>query len=55
MQRRDERTWMLRDVLAAAKEEPITQHSQDAEGAFILAPTTLPCPPALKGIHSIFW
>jgi hypothetical protein len=49
MQRRDERTWMLRDLLAAAQEAPITQHSQDDEGAYILAPTTLPFTPSLKG------
>ena len=49
MARRDERTWVLRDLLAAAKEAPITQHSQDDEGAYILAPTTLPCPPAILG------
>ena len=49
MVRRDERTWLLRDVLAAAKEEPISQHSKDEEGTYILAPKTLPVPPTLIG------
>jgi hypothetical protein len=53
MQRRDERTWILRDVLAAAKEGPITQHSQDEEGAYVMAPTTHPCPPTLKGTSTM--
>jgi hypothetical protein len=40
---------MLRDILAAANEESISQHSKDEEGSYVLAPTTLPYPPALKG------
>jgi hypothetical protein len=53
MQRRDERTWLLRDLLAAAKEAPISQHTQDIDGTHIMAPITRPCPPTLKGKSTI--
>ena len=53
MQRRDERTWQLRDLLAAAKEAPISQHTQDVDGTHVLAPITRPVPPALVGRFTV--
>ena len=53
MQRRDERTWILRDILAAAKEAPISQHSQEIDGTHIMAPITRPCAPSLLGKSTI--